>query len=235
MWQWSIEKYKLQCMEVVADDDSKTFAELTKWKPYGEGNPVEKHECVGHIQKHMTNRIEALKKTKPKDENGELIKIGGKGRVMKEVVARFQKYFGKAIRGHKGDPEGMKDATLAIYYHSLEIPQHHLCPRGSRSWCKHQRALPKCEEPQQPHITIPNKAASLFLNIFQKLSDPALIERCLLGASQNQNESFNSLIWNRFPKTEFCSSTVVSIAVDLAVMTFNSGKVSLHLCLIVLV
>ena len=102
MWQWSIEKYKLQYMEVVADDDNKTFAELTKWKPYGEGNPVVKHECVGHVEKRMTNRIEALKKTKPKDENGELIKIGGKGRVMKEVVARFQKYFGKAIRGHKG-------------------------------------------------------------------------------------------------------------------------------------
>ena len=87
MWQRSIEKYK---MEVVADGDSKTFAELTKWKPYGEGNPVVKHECVGHVQKRVTNRIEALKKTKPKDENGELIMIGGKGRVTKEVVARFK-------------------------------------------------------------------------------------------------------------------------------------------------
>ena len=87
MWQRSIEKYKLRYIEVVADGDSKTFSELTKWKPYGEGNPVVKHECVGHVQKHMTNRIEALKKTKPKDDNGELIKIGGKGRVTKEVVA----------------------------------------------------------------------------------------------------------------------------------------------------
>ena len=93
---------------------------------------------------------------------------------------------------------------------------------------KHQCASAKGEEPPQPHTPIPNKAASLFLNIFQKLSDPALIECCLLGANQNQNESFNSLIWNRCPKTEFCSSTVVSIAVDLAVMTFNSGKVSLR-------
>ena len=54
----------------LADGHSKTFAELTKWKPYGEGNPVRKHECVGHIQKCTTNRIEALKKTKPKDEKG---------------------------------------------------------------------------------------------------------------------------------------------------------------------
>ena len=48
-----------------------------------------KHECVGHVQKCMTNRIEAPKKTKTKDENGGLIKIGGKGRVTKEVLARF--------------------------------------------------------------------------------------------------------------------------------------------------
>ena len=117
----------------------------------------------------------------------------------------------------------MKDAIMAINY-----TQHYLCHRGTGSWCKHQRALAKREDPPQLHTTIPNKAASLLLNVFRKLSDPALIEHCLLGASQNQNESFNSLIWNRCPKIEFCSSTVVSIAVDLAVMTFNSGKVSLR-------
>ena len=54
MWQRSIEKYKLRYMEAVSDGDSKTFAELTKWKPYSEGNPVVKHECVGHVQKSMT-------------------------------------------------------------------------------------------------------------------------------------------------------------------------------------
>ena len=44
MWKQSIEKYNHRYMEVVADGDSKTFAELTKWKPCGEGNPVVKHE-----------------------------------------------------------------------------------------------------------------------------------------------------------------------------------------------
>ena len=47
------------------------------------------------------------------------------------------------------------------------------------------------------------------------------MERC---ATQNQNESFNSLIWNRCVKTEFCSAEVVEIAVGLAVITFNSGQ-----------
>ena len=31
-----------------------------------------------------------------------------------------------------------------------------------------------------------------------------------------RNESFNSLIWSRFPKTEFCSLVVVETAVNMA-------------------
>ena len=46
----------------------------------------------------------------------------------------------------------------------------------------------------------------------------------MLGATQNQNESFNSLIWNRCPKTEFCSADIVEIATNLAVITVNSGQ-----------
>ena len=124
----------------------------------------------------------------------------------KVVVARFQKYFGKAIHGYKGDPEGMKDASMAIYYHLLETPQHHLFLRGTRAWCKHQVHWRRVRSLCNHTPTTPNKATLLFLNVFQKLSDPALIEHCLLGASWNQNESFNCLIWNRCPKTEFCSS-----------------------------
>ena len=53
------------------------------------------------------------------------------------------------------------------------------------------------------------------------------MERCVLGATQNQNESFNSLIWRRCVKTEFCSLDVVEISVSLAVITFNSGQEAL--------
>lgn len=49
----------------------------------------------------------------------------------------------------------------------------------------------------------------------------------MLGASQNQNESFNSTIWNRCPKTDFCSADVVGIALDLAVIVFNDGQEAL--------
>ena len=47
----------------------------------------------------------------------------------------------------------------------------------------------------------------------------------MLGATQNQIDSFNNTIWQRCPKTEFCSATTVEIAVNLAVISFNAGQV----------
>ena len=60
-----------------------------------------------------------------------------------------------------------------------------------------------------------------------KKKEKALKERmkkCLLGATQNCNESFNSLVWLRAPKTEFCSLATMKGAVDQAVIVFNSGS-----------
>lgn len=54
-----------------------------------------------------------------------------------------------------------------------------------------------------------------------------LLSRCVLGATQNQNESFNGLIWNRCSKTDFSSPASVQLAVYLAILTFNEGEFSL--------
>ena len=53
------------------------------------------------------------------------------------------------------------------------------------------------------------------------------MKKCLLGASQNCNESFNSLVWLRAPKTEFCSLATMKGTVGQAVIVFNSGKQAL--------
>ena len=52
------------------------------------------------------------------------------------------------------------------------------------------------------------------------------MESGVLGATQNLNESFNSTIWQQLSEDrEFCSATTVEIAVNLAVISFNSGQV----------
>ena len=51
--------------------------------------------------------------------------------------------------------------------------------------------------------------------------------RCLRGTTQNQNESFNGMIWSLCPETSFCGAEVVKISSYLAVCVFNQGSVSL--------
>ena len=80
-------------------------------------------------------------------------------------------------------------------------PQHQYCPSGQRSWCKFNRALAN-SEPSPPHSpTIHPDIDPPLKKVFERLS-PTLMESCVLGATQNLNESFNSTIWQRCPKTE---------------------------------
>ena len=50
------------------------------------------------------------------------------------------------------------------------------------------------------------------------------MERCVLGTTQNQNESFNNPIWQRCLKTEFCSATMAEIAVNLDLLQLGPGS-----------
>jgi len=59
--------------------------------------------------------------------------------------------------------------------------------------------------------------------VFFLLCDERLLEKCLKGATHNQNERFNSLIWVRPPKTEYSSLATTQIAVSNATLVFNSS------------
>ncbi len=63
--------------------------------------------------------------------------------------------------------------------------------------------------------------------VFQSLSEETLLQKCLLGATQNRNESFNSFVWARAPKTEYVTRPTVEIATSQAVLVFNSGSQAL--------
>ena len=60
--------------------------------------------------------------------------------------------------------------------------------------------------------------------VFVDLSGESLLEKCLLGKTQNQNESFNSMIWDRIPKMRYVSLTQLELGVYDAVANFNIGK-----------
>ena len=230
IWQQSAEKHNLRYTVVISDGDSKTLKDLNDNSPYGEIEII-KHECVGHVQKRLGTQLRTLKKSGKKDKNGKAVRFGGRGRLTDKSIDALQVFYGGAIRNHKNDLQGMEQAIWAVYHHSVSTdlePQHEYCPTGDQPWCKYQRAISLSEQP--PHHTpkIPVDLAEYVKPIFTHLSHRTLLEKCLLGATQNQNESFNNLVWCRCPKTEFSSPTTVQIAVNLAILTFNDGMMAME-------
>ena len=50
------------------------------------------------------------------------------------------------------------------------------------------------------------------------------LEICIHGKTQNQNESFNSTIWERARKVNYCSFDKLEFAVCDAVANFSDGR-----------
>ena len=59
------------------------------------------------------------------------------------------------------------------------------------------------------------------------LANGEFLERCTLGATQIQNESFNNVIWLRASKTQFLGLPTVELAASTAVLDFKEGKVGI--------
>ena len=53
---------------------------------------------------------------------------------------------------------------------------------------------------------LPSHFLPHLLPLFDCLSKPALLEGCLPGLTQNQNEAFNHILWQRYPKDRFFGS-----------------------------
>ncbi|GFX84394.1 uncharacterized protein TNCV_4135041 [Trichonephila clavipes] len=57
----SEQKHGLKYQWYIGDGDSKTFSSTAEKNPYGDNVPIEKKECVGHVEKQMDNRLQKLK------------------------------------------------------------------------------------------------------------------------------------------------------------------------------
>ena len=55
----SVDKYNLQYTEYLGDGDSKSYKEVCEADPYGK--PIQKLECIGHIQKRVGRKLRNLK------------------------------------------------------------------------------------------------------------------------------------------------------------------------------
>ena len=152
----------------------------------------------GYVQKRMGAALRQKAKEKFVNERGKRARMRGKGWLTDKMIKLLTRYYGKAIRSSTGVCAAMQDAAWEVFYHSQSsvsvLPQ---CPailvQVQQGTCQFQ-AIPT--PLIHPDIVPPLK------KVFERLFHPTLMESCVLGATQNLNESFNSTIWQHCPKTE---------------------------------
>ena len=211
--------YGVRYVNYLGDGDSQSFKSVVHSKPYD--CDIVKLECIGHIQKRVGGRLRRLVKDYKGRKLDDGKSIGGRGRLSQKEIDSLQVYYGKAIRENNSSVDDMRKAIWAIYFHKLSTddnPTHGLCPKDG--WCKYN-----VDKDNYKHKHgLPEAVMLAMKNIFKSLSDRDLLKRCLHGKTQNNNESFNNMVWLRCPKTTFCGVNVMKIAVYDAVICFNSGN-----------
>ena len=231
----SIEQRNLKYTTMVGDGDTGCYSEVCNAvkEKFGDDYVVVKEECVGHVQKRIGRSLREYKRINRGKRLVDGKSVGGAGRLTDKVIDSIQNYYGLAIRKNKGDLQGMKNAVNAILNHlvkdeklSLE-EQHAFCPKDRTTWCKYWKD-------QADYTTLYNESKRLpsaFKNelkpIFNRLSQTDLLQRCLLGVTQNQNESLHSILWGQCAKTVFCGKRKLEIAACKTVCLFNTGATSI--------
>ncbi|GFV08040.1 uncharacterized protein TNCV_1046691 [Trichonephila clavipes] len=226
IFQRSLSHRSVRYTSYIGDGDSKTFSSITASNPYGEDITVSKIECVGHVQKRMGTRLRKLKQMSSKLSDGK--SIGGKGRLTDRMIDLITTYYGNAIRQNKTCLSDMRKAVWAVYFHirsSDEEPLHSFCPVGLNSWCKYQNQVVEGSVETFRHSNkLPVAVMDAIKPVFNDLSQPKLLQKCLGGKTQNNNESINSLIWKLCPKTLGCGRKIVDISTNEAIVIFNDGN-----------
>lgn len=130
MFLRSEEKFGIKYGNYIGDGDSKTYKAILNINPYGDELTVIKSECVGHVEKRISTRLQNVKKTQ---------KLGGKDKLTDALIKRLTTYYGLAIRRNSDSVNNIKRKIMATFYHlcsTNEKPQHDYCPPGEDSWCK---------------------------------------------------------------------------------------------------
>ena len=79
--------------------------------------------------------------------------------------------------------------------------------------------------PDHEHVsTLSDTVVRELKLIYERLSKPELLDKCLYGLTQNACESLNSLIWQRCPKDNFSGQDYLDFVITDTVVHFNDGK-----------
>ena len=103
IFESSIETNNLRYMNFYGHGDSKGLK--TVEYIYGDNDPVNKQECIGHYQKRVGCRLQKLRSKEHLD--------GKKGGLTNSIIDRLQNLFGIPLRQNIGNLKAMEDAIIA--------------------------------------------------------------------------------------------------------------------------
>lgn len=212
----SIEKRNGRYLNYYGDGDSKAFSSVENI--YVDAI-VTKFECVGHYQKRVGCRLRSLKKREK-----------GLKSLTEATIDKLQNYFGIALRANCTTVQQMSSGIMASFFHVASSEKrnlHTFCPSGAESWCQFKRDVTNGTNLYKPGPGLGDNVIAFVKPIYLDLVKPEVLEKCLHGKTQNQNESFNSLIWIRAQKHKYCGFDKLELAVFDSVAHFNDGRQAL--------
>lgn len=179
----SEEKYNVRYVSYLGDGDSNSFESIVALNPYGD-TKIQKLECINHVSKRMGGRLRRLKMDFKKQKLDDGKSLGGKNRLTDKKIDQIQSYYGKAIKENKNVAE-MRKAVWAIFCHigsSDEKPEHRLCPKGKKSWCKYNRVEAESKVSLYKHKNnLADPMMEAIKPTFKALVDPNLLKKCTHG------------------------------------------------------
>ena len=154
--------------------------------------------------------------------------VGSKDKLIAKLIDELSVFYGLAIQRNKDFVKDMKTAIGATLKHksSTDInPHHDSCPLGDDSWCTWQKAKAQGKLAKYSHKPASSDdLLSEITPVYEDLSSENLLQRCIGGFKQNNNESFNALKWSFASKRVFSGAETVRIASYLAESIFNEGS-----------
>ena len=157
--------------------------------------------------------------------------LGGRYRLTENIITYLTRYFGIAVRCKSTSPAEMRDDILSSFYHwssSDENPKHYLCPATKDSWCFYNQALannetPKSHRDMKIRFQLSADELSLVKEVYDKLTKGKMMLKCLVGRTQNPNESLHSRKWRICPKHKNANKPMLDFAAAQAVANYNTG------------
>ena len=146
-----------------------------------------------------------------------------------EFDAWYEDHRAECTMNHSGSSGKMEvDGVLEMFKRSVEVYnvyyKNYIGDGDTKTFKCLKDSLPYGEEFEISKLKCVEGNAPALKKIYEDLSTDDLLSRCLRANTQNNNECFNSTVWNLAPKHTFCGKKIVDLATDCAICLFNEGS-----------